>query len=151
MAVGFSDPLGLIVTTDPANTAVYVSPPSGRGRGRFASCGLQLVRQGTQVKSPGRVADPVPGARRLLASWNESPELASSLAFRLPASWTDGPWEALNSTQGMVLRFPVVTTGFFFLRDFSAFVYSLRKAGESSSIDIASIKTNSSCLSMMLG
>jgi len=58
-------------------------------------------------------------------------------------------WEALDPPPGMVLRLD--TTGFSFHLDVSAYLSSLRKAGESSNIDITLIEANSSCLSMKLG
>lgn len=104
-----------------------------------------------RLEIAGSGADPAPGARRLLAGWNESPELTRSVALRLLANWTVGHWEALDSPQGVVLRLPAITTGFFFFRDFSAFLSSLRKTRVSSSVDVALVKANSSCVSMMLG
>ena len=84
LAVGVSDPLGLFAATGPATTAAC-SPV-------------------TSDEVAGRGADPAPGAGRLLAGSNELPELASSLALRLPASWTDDHWEALDPPPGVVLR-----------------------------------------------
>jgi len=94
----------------------------------------------------GRGAGPIPGAWLLLSCWNESPELACPLALRLPVSWTDGSWEALDSPQGVVLRLPAISTCFFFLREFSAFLSSLN-----STVDISLITANSSCFIMTLG
>jgi hypothetical protein len=48
-----------------------------------------------------------------------------------------------------VLRLSAYTTGFF-LRDERDILSSLRRAGESWSVEIALIKANSSCLTMIL-
>jgi len=85
------------------------------------------------------------GAGRLLAGSIESPELASSLAFRLPASC----WESLVPHPDVVLPFPVGTAGFF-LRAIAS-LGSLRRAGKTCKVEIAFMKANSFCLSMMLG
>jgi hypothetical protein len=58
----------------------------------------------TSNEVAGRGVDPAPGAGRLLAGSNELPELASSLALRLPTSWMDYHWEALDPPPGVVLR-----------------------------------------------
>ena len=81
---------------------------------------------------------------RLLAGCIKSPELASSLALRLPASC----WEALAPLPDVALRLLADTAGFFFLRDM-ANLNSLRRAGSSCKVEIAFIKANSSCLSML--
>jgi len=93
----------------------------------------------------GRGVDPAQGAGRLLAGSIESPELASALAFRLPASF----WEALVPLPNMALRLPAGTVGFFFLLTIAS-LNSLRRAGETCKVEIAFIKANWSCLSMML-
>jgi len=89
--------------------------------------------------------DPTPGAGHLLEGSIKSPELASSLALRLLASC----WEALAPLPDVVLRLPAGTAGFFFLRDMAS-LNSLRRVGDSCKVEIALIKANSSCLSMML-
>ena len=79
MAVELSDPLGWNGATGPANTAAYITPPSGG-----PSCQLPTATSlPVTDKIASRVADPVPGAGRLLAGSNESPELANPLAFML--------------------------------------------------------------------
>jgi len=92
-----------------------------------------------------RGADTAPGPGRQLAGSIESPELASSLAMRLPASC----WEALAPLPDVVLRLPAGTAGFFFLRDIANFS-SLRRAGVSYSVEIALTNASSSHLSIML-
>ena len=78
----------------------------------------------------GRGADPASGAGRLMAGSDESPELANSLALRLPASRLGRRWGALAPLADMVLRIPAGTTGFFLRRE-KAILSSLRMAGES--------------------
>ena len=65
----------------------------------------------------GRGADPASGAGRLMAGSDESPELANSLALRLPASRHGRRWGAMAPLAGVVLRIPAGTTGFFLRRD----------------------------------
>jgi hypothetical protein len=91
----------------------------------------------------GRGADPVPGTGCLLAGSIESPELISSLALRLPASWV----EALGPPPCAVLRLPTDTAVFFCL-DARADLRSLRSAGETYNKTIVFIKANLSCFSM---
>jgi hypothetical protein len=50
----------------------------------------------------------------------------------------------------VVLRLPADIAVFYFLRDDRANLSSLRRAGESCRMEIALIKANSSCLSMVL-
>jgi len=57
--------------------------------------------------------------------------------------------EALFPLPDVVLRFPAGTADFFFLRAI-ANLNSLRRAGETCKAEIAFIKANCSCLSMML-
>ena len=95
------------------------------------------------VEVSGRGTDPAPGAGRLLAGSIESPELASLLAFRLPASC----WEALVPLPGVVLCHTAGTAGFFFLCVIAS-LNSLRRAGEICKLEIAIITASSSCLSM---
>ena len=97
----------------------------------------------------GRGAVSSLGAGRLFAGSDESPELASSLALRLPASCPDVRWEAPAHPPGVVLRLPAGTAGFFFLRE-SAILNSLRMAGDNCKVEIALKKASSSCLSIML-
>ena len=96
------------------------------------------------VEFAGRGTDPAPRAGRLLVVSIESSELASSLAFRLPARC----WEALVPIPD-VLGFPASNAGYFFLRVIAS-LNSLRRAGETCKVEIAFIKANSSCRSMML-
>jgi len=92
---------------DPDNTAAYVAPtPDGPGC-RLPEAACSPVTAGFA----GRGKDPAPGAGRLLAGSMEPPELASSLAFRLPASC----WEALAPLPDGVLRLPAGTAGHLFL------------------------------------
>jgi len=77
------------------------------------------------VEVAGRGMDPAPGAGRLLAGSIESPELASSLAFGLPASF----WESLVPLPDVVLRLPAGIAGFFFLLAIAS-LNSLRRADE---------------------
>ena len=88
-------------------------------------------------------ADTAPGAGRLLAGSIKSPELASSLVLRLPASC----WENVAPLPD-VLGLPAGTAGFF-LRTVTS-LSSLRRADEIFKVEIALIKANSSCLSMTL-
>jgi hypothetical protein len=74
-----------------------------------------------------------------MAGSMESPELANSLALRLPATRLEGRWEDLGPPPGAVLQLPVDTTVFFFLDD-SAILSSLRSAGVTCKVDIALIK-----------
>jgi len=80
---------------------------------------------------------PAPVAGRRLAGSQESPELASSLALRLPAC----RWEALFPLPDEVLRLAADTVGTFFFRDVASFFCKVERA---------LIKANSSCLSMTL-
>ena len=75
-----------------------------------------------------------------------SPELASSLASRLPVSCSDDRWGALAPHPDVVLRILAGANGFFFRRE-KAVLSSLRMADKSC---IALIKVNSFCPSMML-
>ena len=87
------------------------------------------------------------GAGRLMLGSIESPELANSLALRLPASRLGCRWEDLGPLPGVLLRLPADTTVFFFLDD-RAILSSLRSAGVTCKLDIALTKANSSCLSI---
>ena len=81
MAVGLRVPLGRDGAALAANTAAYVAPtPDGPGC-RLLAAACSPV---TEVVA-GRGTDPTPVAGRRLAGSELSPELASSLAFRLPA------------------------------------------------------------------
>jgi hypothetical protein len=134
MAVGLSYSLGCIVAARPASTAVYITPPS-----RGQSCQLpKAARLPVTDETTGRGADPAPVAGRLLAGSFESPNLASSLALRLPACWLEGRWDALGAPPSAVLRLPADTTAFFF-RDDRAVLSSLRRPGESCKVKIAFI------------
>ena len=96
-----------------------------------------------------RGADPSLGAGRLFAGSDESPELCSSLALRLPVSCPDVHWGVPGTPPGAVLRLPAGTADFFFLLE-RAILNSLRMAGESCKIEIALKKASFSCLSIML-
>jgi hypothetical protein len=82
MAVGWEDPLGLCGATGPSRMAAYVAPPSGGPSCRLLTAASSPVTDG----NAGRGADPAPVAGRLLADSVDSPELASSLVFCLPAT-----------------------------------------------------------------
>jgi hypothetical protein len=84
-----------------------------------------------------------------LAGSNDSPELASSLALRLPASRPEGRWGALAPDADVVPRIPAGTTGLFFLL-VKAILSSLTIAGERLSEDRDLKKANSSRLRLML-
>ena len=77
------------------------------------------------VEFAGRGTKTAPGAGRLLAGSIESPDLATSLVFRLPASC----WEALVPLPDVVLRLPAGTASFFYIRAIAS-LNSLRRAGE---------------------
>jgi len=94
-------------------------------------------------------ADPALGAGHLVFGSDELPELASLLALSLLASWADDRWEALIPLPGVMLRLPTGTKDSLFCFDATAFLSSLR-AGENSSVEITLIKSNSSCLIMVL-
>jgi len=86
----------------------------------------------------GRVLVPAPIAGRRLAGSEESPELASSLALRLPVTRL----EALLTLPDWVRRLPADTVGvFFFLGDVAILLWR---------VDRALIKSSSSCFSMTL-
>jgi hypothetical protein len=114
------------VAAGPANTAVYITPPSGG-----PSCRLpKAARSPVTDENAGRGTDLASGAGRLLAGSFESPELASSLALRLPACWLGGCWEALGASPSAVPRLPAYTTAFFFFRDDRAVLSSLTRPGK---------------------
>ena len=134
MAVGFSVPLGVDGAALAANTAAYVAPtPDGPG------CQLlEAACSPVAVVAAGRGLDPAPVAGRRLAGSEESPELASSLALRLPVTRL----EALLTLPDWVLRLPADTVGvFFFLGDVTILLWR---------VDRALIKASSSCFSMTL-
>jgi len=82
------------------------------------------------VDVAGSGADPSPGAVRRVAGSVESLELASSFALRFPAAFVEERWEAVEAPP-RVLRLTVGTAGLsFFLTLASAFLNSLRRAGE---------------------
>jgi len=82
--------------------------------------------------------DPAPVAGRRLAGSEESPELASSVALRLPVM----RWEALLTLPDGVLRLLADAVGiFFFFCDVTSLLWR---------VDRALIKASSSCLSMTL-
>ena len=86
----------------------------------------------------GRGMDPPPVAGRRLAGSEESPELASSLALRLPVMRL----EALLTLPDGALRLPADTFGvFFFFCDVTILLWR---------VDKALIKASSSCFSMTL-
>jgi len=134
MAVGLSVPLGRDGAALAANSAAYVAPTPDVPGCRLLEAACSPV---TEVVA-GRGLDPDPVAGRRLAGSEESPELASSLALRLPASRL----EALLTLPDGVLRLPADTVGiFFFFWDVTSFLCR---------VDRALIKVNSSCLSMTL-
>jgi len=86
----------------------------------------------------GRGLDPAPLAGHRLAGSEESTELASSVALRLPVM----RWEALLTLPDGVLRLPADTVGiFFFFCDVTSLLWR---------VDRALTKASSSCLSMTL-
>jgi hypothetical protein len=111
---------------------------------RVAGC-RQAACSPVTVEVSGRGTDPAPGAGCLLAGSIESPELASSLVFRLPASC----WEALVPLLDVVLRLPAGTAGFFFLCAIASLT-SLTRIDETCELELAFLKANLSCLSMVL-
>jgi len=119
------------------------SPLSGGTRCRLQDAACSPV---VSDEFASRGADPASGAGRLVAGSDETPELANSLALRLPASRR---WGALGPLVDMVPWIPTGTAGFFFRRDI-AILSSFRMAGESFMVEKDLIKANSSCLSMML-
>ena len=133
MAVGLSVPLGRDGAALAASTAAYVAPTPDEPGCRLLAAACSPV---TEVVA-GRGLDPAPVAGRRLAGSEESPELTSSLALRLPAC----RWEALLTLPDGVLRLPADTVGTFFFRDVASFLCSVERA---------LIKANSSCLSMTL-
>jgi hypothetical protein len=134
MAVGLGGPLSSCGVTSSANTAAYVAPPLDGPSCRLPAAACSPVTD----KSAGRSADPVSGAGRLLADSIESPELSSSLALRLPASWL----EAFCPPPRAVLRLPAATAVFFFFLDASADLSSLRRAGDTCKQEIALRRAN---------
>jgi len=142
-----SGPLGLCGAAGAATTAVYVAPPSGDPSCRPPVAACSPVAP-VEVASSG--ADPAPGAGRLVAGSEESPELASSLALRLPATLDGERWKAVDAPPNVVLRSPAGTVGLFFLALATAFLNSFRRAGEGWALEIALRKASSSCLSMTL-
>jgi len=115
-------------------TPAYVVPtPDGRGC-RLLKAACSPVAE----MLAGRGLDPAPVAGRRLAGSEESPELASSLALRLPVRRL----EALLTLPEGVLRLPADTVGvFFFLCVVTTLLWR---------VDRALIKDSSSCFSMML-
>ena len=88
-AVGLSDPLVSNGATGPAKTDAYVAPNSGG-----PCCLLQAAANSTVTADAfaGIGADPSLSAGCLFAGSDESSELASLLALRLPTSCLDGRW-----------------------------------------------------------
>jgi len=73
------------------------------------------------------------------------------VGIAFPATLVDVRWEAVEAPPMVVLRLLVGTVGhFFFLALATAFLNSLRRAGEGWAKDKALRKANSSCLSMVL-
>lgn len=87
LAIGVSEPLGLLGRWDrPIQSRTSPRPRGGPScRLRTAACS-----PATSDEVAGRGADPAPSVARLLAGWNELPELASRLALHFPATWMDG-------------------------------------------------------------
>jgi len=98
LAVGLSGPLGLCGAAGAATTAAYVAPPSEDPSCRLPEAACSPV---ALVDDAGSGAGPSPGAGRRVAGSEVSPELASSLALRFPATL-------------VVLRLPAGTVGLFF-------------------------------------
>ena len=96
LAVGLVGPLGLCGTV---TTAAYVAPPSGDPSCRPPVAACSPV---APVEVAGSGADPAPGAGRLVAGSEESPELAISLALRLPATLTGERLEAVDAPPNVV-------------------------------------------------
>jgi len=131
MAVGLNVPLGAHEAALAANTAAYVAPTPDGPVCRLLAAACSPVT----VVVTGRRTDPAPVAGRRLAGSVESPDLANSLAFRLPASC----WEAL--LPDVVLHLRADTVGIFFLRVIASFICNVERALR---------KANSSCLGMTL-
>jgi len=129
--VGLSVPLGRDGAALAANTAAYLARSGPGCRLLEAACSPV-----TYVVA-GRGLDPAQVAGRRLAGSEESPDLARSLALRLPASC----WEALLPLPDVVLRLPADTVGTFFLRFVASFICNAERA---------LIKANSSCPTMTL-
>ena len=132
--MGLSVPLSSDGAALAANTAAYVAPtPDGLGCRLLAAACSPVAAVVT-----GRGVDPAPVAGRRLAGSEESPELASSLALRLPVSRL----EALLTLPEGVLRLPADTVGvLFFLCVVTILLWR---------VDRALIKASSSCFSMTL-
>ena len=75
----------------------------------------------------------------------EAPDIASTLALRLPARY----WENFVPFLDLVLSFPAGTDAFFFFRAIAS-LSCLRRAGEIYKFKIALINGNSFCFFMML-
>jgi hypothetical protein len=86
-----------------------------------------------------------------MAGSEESPELTSSLTLRLPTKPVER-WEAAGPPPEVVPRIPADTVGFLFIfLAASAFLSSLKRAGNISVGERALRKASSFCLSIMLG
>jgi hypothetical protein len=78
----------------------------------------------------GRGADPAPGAGRLMAGSEESPELTSSLALRLPAK-PEARREGAEPPQDVVPLIPACTVCLFFIYPAASILRSsLKMAGD---------------------
>ena len=88
------------------------------------AAGSSLFARGRVVA--GRVLDTAPVAGRLLVCSEQSPELASSVALRLPVL----RWEALLTLPDVVLRLPAETVGifFFFFCDVTSLLWRVDRA-----------------------
>jgi hypothetical protein len=73
----------------------------------------------------------------------ELPELASSLALRLPTCWVGRRWEAFGPPLSEVTRL-LADTNIFFFRVERAILSSLKRAGEISNVEIVFLKANAS-------
>ena len=131
MAVGLSVPLGSEGAAFAASTAAYVAlTPDG-------PCCRLLAEACSYVAAvfAGRGVDPAPVAGRRFAVSAEPPELASSLALRLPTS------SALLPLPVVVPLLTADTADTFLLPVVDTFLCS---------VEIAFIKASSSCLRMTL-
>lgn len=86
LVLGMSDPLGFFGAKGPASIDAYIAPSSGD-----PSCRLQseVCSPMISATSVDRGTVPALGPGCLVAGSEELPELASSMALRLPASCAD--------------------------------------------------------------
>ena len=134
LSVGLNCPLGLCGALGAAATAAYVAPSSGDPSCRPPVAACSPV---APVAVAGSGADPSPGAGRFVAVSEESPELASSLALRFPATLFGERLEAKDAPPKVMLRLPAGAVGLFFVALATAFLSSYRRAGEGWMLDRA--------------